>query len=188
MKKSYIGLLIVSVLVSFTLGFTIKQVLNLNDDDYDYNAFHEYIGKLDSKFQIPGYTQILKDSNSVIAVPDLLYGRQDMDQGLYSRQKSFFFKNKDNGVVILLSISACKRDSTPSWTNSIGYTASAYNQPEGKFKDTFSHKFSDSEIYAYSYVREGVNVQLISIAKDSGDKILSLEEMVKFIDQLEKQL
>lgn len=188
MKKSFIALLIISVFTSFTLGFMIKQVLITNNAVYDYDAFYKYVDKVKNKFNVTGYTQILKDSDAVTTVPDSLYGRQDLDQGLYSRQKSFFFKNKDNGVVILLSISASKLDSVPAWTNSIGYTTSAYNQTEGRYKDTYSHTFSDSEIFAYNYVSDGVNVHLISIAKDSGDKIISLEEMVKFVEQLKKQL
>lgn len=163
-------------------------MIHSNNVVYDYEAFYKYIEKINRKFEVTGYTQILKDTDSVVAVPDSLFGRQDFDKGLYSRQKSFFFKNKDNGVVILLSVSACKTELTPSWTSSIGYTTSLYNQPEGRFKDTYSNKFSDNEVYVFSFVRDNVNVQLISIAKESGDKILALDEMVKFLNQMQKQL
>lgn len=131
------------------------------------------------------------DKNHLVVVPDSIAGRQGLSpNGLYSRQKLLIYKNKDNGTVILLSITANnKNTSGREWKHAAGYEPSFFNAQEGKFAESYNDIFSKAEVYNYSFDGSGYNISLIGISDNpKKESAFTLTQVAMFSDKLVKFL
>ncbi|TCP52710.1 hypothetical protein EV586_10885 [Tumebacillus sp. BK434] len=151
------------------------------------NQFESVYQAIKQNFQMEGYQEILKDTDSIVLVPDSVAGPQYADGGLYPRQKSMIFKKKSNGTVLLLSIS--KTDNAVQgkrWTHSSGYEARQYNSPEGDYKDVYAAIFPQTDVYTYSFEGTGYSINLTALAHPmmAEEGVLALNELAQFTDKL----
>jgi len=191
-----IGLLVI-IIISFTVGlfFNNENIISNNDvhEEYNMDAFKKVQMLIVNDLVVEGYKPIFaKNETYGIAVPPEIAGDQNYDKtSIYGRQRNLIYKNKEKGVVVLLSISANNR-TTPEkeWIHSKGYDPLIHNNPKNeRYKEHYDEVFPDSQVYLYSYAAQGYNVSILSISDIYGDsKIRTLNELLKFTRKVDELL
>lgn len=158
------------------------------EPDYRLDDFRRKVEKLRSKFQPAPYTELIGESNHTLVVPEGVAGRQDLGlDGLYARQQMFVYKNKESGIVIIMSLSAASsRKSGKEWKHSSDYVSGYYNAKEGKYADSYDPGFPAADMASYSFEAEGVSVELIALshAGDSNTLVTELASFTKEVAEL----
>lgn len=187
-QKIYIILVIIMTFIS---GIWVNKYYyskqKINQTEYNIDAFKNVVTKVKSSFNVDGYENILGNSGYTVAVPDSVAGRQDFSlEGLYSREQNFIYKNPNNSVVILMSITANKKISTEKeWQHSIGYESRIHNSKTNNYKNYYSGTFSTSDVYLYSFASQGYNISLVAISENlSNQEVFTASELVRFTDKL----
>jgi len=197
-KLKYLITITLSIALGLTAGIyyerlnaeppvdTIEKDTVEAETTYDLESFNNITTAIYDNFEFEGYTQIFKNATNTVVVPDIVAGRQDLENGLYDRSQQFMYKNPANGAIITVNISAKEpSDNDPSWNHSIGYDPGLQNDPEGFHKDSYDPIFSDSEVYLYSFDTHNVKVSVIGISENPHDKkVFTLSELARFVDQL----
>jgi len=195
MKKREWMIVLCILVISFICGYYLNEFLGVNQGNsgleagallFDTGKFNETVDAIETDFVVEDYIQILHDFNSITGVPDILDGRQDIENGLYMRTKMLIYKNPLNKNMIILNISAGKTgDDSSYWISSFGYSPDKYNSNEGIFAESYDNEYSSSYLQQYSFSHSGVVFHVSSLTDNNGDDdILSLSEVAKFSEQL----
>lgn len=187
MNKCRFIIIIALILLTFAFGYVIgnesDKIQLITDEELITKLDNIYL-ELSNSFVIEGYSQIINNHTSVIGVPDLIDGRQDLDYGLYNRSKKLMYKNPSNGNIIMLHLVANENRKT-EWLGSLGYQPDVYNSQEGQFKASYDGKFSDTTIYQYSFNHSNIRYFITSISNELGeDGVQPLNEAAKFTNEL----
>lgn len=191
MRKNIV--VICLVIISFVCGYffnsTFDETNSSSNNQQSYNivTFNKVKNLIGEDFYVEGYEQIFKNQSDVVVVPNGIDGRQDLkDDGLYLRSKHYIYKNKKNGVIILMSITANNRNSKrKEWLHSMGYCPLTHNSKSNRYKDTFAEVFSKSEVYLYSFSGSGYNISLIGISDNPlNESVYTLNKLAEFTDIL----
>ncbi|WP_066501860.1 hypothetical protein [Abyssisolibacter fermentans] len=192
MRKNIV--VICLVIISFVCGYFFNSTFNEmnsssdnNQLSYNIDTFKKVKNLIGKDFYVEGYEQIFKNQTDIVCVPNGIDDRQDLkDDGLYHRSKHYIYKNKKNGVIILMSITANNRNSKrKEWLHSMGYKPTTHNSNSNRYKDTYDKIFSKSEVYLYSFSGRGYNISLVGISDNpKHESVYTLNELAKFTDIL----
>ncbi|KYH32066.1 hypothetical protein CLTEP_22870 [Clostridium tepidiprofundi DSM 19306] len=173
---------ILIILIAFFIGFVTNNFINnkftvnvanseVAVDQFSMEQFEKISQLIRNEFRIEGYENMFPSNYSQInGVPMCIDGCQgDTANGLYYRESKFLFRNKENGMQILLSISANKNYNLKSderkWLHSISYSPEIYNSKQNKnWGKYYCEKCSNTEIFQYSYAIRNYNISAIGFA------------------------
>lgn len=188
--KKTIFVLIICFVVALIGILIYKQNNSVETDNNTLSKEYEKLVKLiQEDFQIEGYEQIMKNNmDNIVVVPDSVAGRQDTPGGLYERHKNYVFKNKEEGVVVLLDITSNNLDLTKRiWTHSMGYTPSLFNSPDPDHKhhEYYDEIYTNAESSLYSFIGKGYNVSIMAISDNPKNiEVFTLSKAATFVDSL----
>lgn len=157
----------------------------------DLSNYNKIVGSIQNEFAIDGYTEILGDRGDIVVVPDSITGKDESigQYGFYQRSKKFVYKNPDNAVVIILSISADENRGNNVWEHSINYTEDLFNPATGPLSESYNEVFPSTEVAQYSFAGDGFSISVLGISDNlNGEEVFTISEIAKFIDQISKYL
>lgn len=183
------------ILIAFLIGSIVGYLFSTNlpsskIDSLNTSNYKLLVDRIQNEFTMEGYKEILGDNGDIVVVPDIIAGPQDnFPEGLYLRNKKFIYKNADNGMVIILSISAAEEREERFWNHSISYAKEAYNSQTSIYKDTYNSIFPDSEVSIYEFSGDGYSLSIVGISNNPNNMdVFTLNETAQFLQELNKYL
>lgn len=169
----------------FSTNLTSSKIKSLDTSNYKL-----VVDRIQNEFTMEGYKEILGENGDIVVVPDIIAGSQDnFPEGLYLRNRKFIYKNADNGMVIILSISAAEEREERFWNHSISYVKDKYNSQTGIYKDTYNSIFPDSEVSIYEFLGDGYSLSIVGISNNPNNmNVFTLNETAQFLQELNQYL
>ena len=154
---------------------------------YYLEDFRKGVDRIRRDFKPNHYTEIIGESNHIVGVPDQIAGRQDsFPDGFYSRQQTFIYKNKENGLVVVMNLSANKGGKAGyEWKHSSSYVSDYFNAPEGKFSESYDTVYPNLTMASYAFEANGISIALIGFSKvNEANKNFVLDALARFVVDL----
>ncbi|WP_042472032.1 hypothetical protein [Bacillus ndiopicus] len=186
----------VVILIAFLIGvvagllLSTKNITSSKMNNLDTSNYELLVNRIKNEFNVEGYKEILGENGDIVVVPDIIDGQQDIfPEGLYYRNKKFVYKNSENGMIIILSISAAEEREGRFWNHSISYDSESYNSKTGMYKDTYNAIFPNSEASIYEFTGNGYSLLLVGISSNLDNvDVFTLNETAQFLQELAKYL
>ncbi|GEN85247.1 hypothetical protein SLU01_35590 [Sporosarcina luteola] len=196
MKIRMIIIVLITLLIGGVIGHMLPQknnseqsIISSTKSSLDTSKYELLVNRIQKEFTMEGYKEILGENSDIVVVPDIIAGQQDIPEGLYLRNKKFIYKNSNNGMIIILSISASEKRVDRFWDHSINYAKENYNSETGIYKDTYDSIFPDSEVSIYDFRGDGYSLSIVGISDNPlNEDVFTLSQTAQFLQELEKYL
>ena len=189
-------IVLITLLIGGVIGHMLPQknnseqsIISSTKSSLDTSKYELLVNRIQKEFTMEGYKEILGENSDIVVVPDIIAGQQDIPEGLYLRNKKFIYKNSNNGMIIILSISASEKRVDRFWDHSINYAKENYNSETGIYKDTYDSIFPDSEVSIYDFRGDGYSLSIVGISDNPlNEDVFTLSQTAQFLQELEKYL